>query len=71
MTISDIEPRTHVGRWRVRSPVAAVIDRMMAVVGFAMIMVAATNSLVSWRSNTILLMPGQVERVMGIVPFRP
>jgi hypothetical protein len=58
---------SRVGRWRVRSPWAAVTDWIMVVAGAAIISVAAADSLLSWPSDTIWIPPSRLEQIVGIV----
>jgi hypothetical protein len=67
MTMSVVGSRSRVGRWRVRSPWAAVTDWIMVVAGAAIISVAAADSLVSWPSDTIWITSSRLERIVGIV----
>jgi hypothetical protein len=67
MTMSVVGSRSRVGRWRVRSPWAAVTDWIMVVAGAAIISVAAADSLVSWASDTIWITPSRLEQIVGIV----
>ena len=67
MTMSIVGSRNRVGRWRVRSPWAAVTDWIMVVAGAAIISVAAADSLVSWPSDTIWITPSRLEQIVGIV----
>jgi hypothetical protein len=53
--------------WRSRSRVCACLDWLVGAAGLALTVVPLCDSVVSWPRNTVLLYPGALERLAGVL----
>lgn len=63
------ESGTRFTHWRLRSGACAAVDRLVAVAGVLLYVVAAVDSLASWPSDWVVLSDRDLTRVAAVVLF--
>ena len=58
---------TRIATWRTRSRTSLVLDVAVLLLGLLLLVVALTDSMVSWPSDHVLLSSGDLERLGGVI----